>query len=137
MSTSPVKPSGAAQIVVGAPDAERLLLQSRFVTSQLEAEVLRGLELRVRSARVLDPSEVPPDLVTMNSRVLLRDLENGRQSIFTLVFPPGANTRKRRVSVLTPLGAALLGARPGQRVGSAFVVEAILYQPEAHGDYYG
>lgn len=126
------------------PDAERLLIQSGFVTSQLEAELLSELEARVRQGALLDPADAPPDLVTMNSRLLLRDVDTGQHITVTLVFPSCANQRKGRISVLTPLGSMLLGARLGQTLTSPIsgtvatvIVESILYQPEAAGDYYG
>lgn len=142
MSTSIV--SSPTQISISVPDAERLLLQSRFVRNQLEAVVLRDLESLVSNATTLDPSAVPPDLVTMNSQVVLREVDSGRQMIFTLVFPSRANPRMGMVSILTPLGLILLGARIGQQLTcpisgaiATVLVEAILHQPEASGDYYG
>jgi regulator of nucleoside diphosphate kinase len=126
------------------PDAERLLIQSRFVRSQLEAELLSGLESRIRQATLLDPACVPPDLVTMNSRLLLRVLDTGHRMTVTLVFPSCANLRTGRISVLMPFGFMLLGARPGRPLtcpisGSpaGVIVDRILYQPEAAGNYYG
>lgn len=140
----------AVESFVGAPfcvsvaDAERLSLQSRFVRNQVDALFLEDLLTRLRSATVLQPPDVPPDLVTMNSQVVLRDLDTGRRSTWTLAFPANANPRKGRISVLTPLGSLLLGARTGQQLtcplaGSVATVEveAILHQPEAAGDYYG
>ncbi|MCL5743841.1 MAG: GreA/GreB family elongation factor [Acidobacteria bacterium] len=134
----------AGGFLVTVPDAERLLLQSRFVKNQVEAGILDELESRIRQATLLDPSTAPPDLVTMNSTVALRDLDTGRQYSFTIVFPSCANWRKGRVSVLTPLGSILLGARTGQTLTcpilgliATVMVEAILHQPEAAGDYYG
>jgi regulator of nucleoside diphosphate kinase len=80
----------------------------------------------------------------MNSRVVLRNVDTGQQHVFTVVFPSCANTRRGRISVLTPLGSMLLGARTGQTltcpisgVIANVVVDAILHQPEAAGDYYG
>lgn len=129
---------------ISVPDAERLLLQSRFVRNQFEAAMLSDLEASIRTATLLDPSNVPPDLVTMNSQVVLRDVGSGCQTIFTLVFPSCANARKGKVSILSPLGSMLLGAQTGQiltcpisGVITTVVVEAILHQPEAAGDYYG
>lgn len=126
------------------PDAERLLLQSGFVRNQLEAQLLRELEARVRQATLLDPADVPPDLVTMNSRVLLRESDTGRHMTVTLVFPSCANQRKGKISVLAPLGPMLLGLRLGQTLTcpvsgtlATVIVESILYQPEAAGEYYG
>jgi regulator of nucleoside diphosphate kinase len=126
------------------PDAERLQIQSGFVRNQLEAELLCDLESRISQATLLDPADVPPDLVTMNSRLLLRDVETGHPMTVTLVFPTCANPRKGRISVLAPLGSMLLGARLGQTLTSPIsgqlatvIVESILYQPEAADDYYG
>lgn len=134
----------AEPLLITIPDAERLALQSRFVRNQPEAEILSEIEARIRRATLLEPSAVPADLVTMNSRVALRDVETGRQHVFTLVFPSCANSRKGQVSVLTPIGSILLGARAGQILTcpiagaiATVVVETILRQPEAAGDYYG
>ncbi len=129
---------------ISVPDAERLLLQTRFVRNQVEAAILSDLESRIRTAKLLDPSAVPPDLVTMNSQIVLRDVDSGCQTIFTLAFPSCANARKGMISILTLLGSILLGVRIGEvltcLVSGAVrtvVVEAILHQPEAAGDYYG
>ena len=132
------------RFLITVPDAERLLIQSRFVKNQFEAEILNDLEARIQGATPVDPSVAPPDLVTMNSKVILRDVEAGGQYVFTVVFPSCANSRKGRVSVLTPLGSILLGARTGQTLTcpisgliATVAVEAILHQPEAAGDFYG
>lgn len=131
-------------LILSIPDAERLLLQSRFVRNQVEAEILSDIEDRIRRATVLEPSAVPRDLVTINSRVVLREVNTCRQHLIVLAFPSCADSRKGRVSVLTPLGSILLGARVGQTLTcpisgllTTVVVNAILRQPEAAGDYYG
>jgi regulator of nucleoside diphosphate kinase len=131
-------------LFISIPDAERLLLQTRFVRNRFEAEILSDLEARIRTTELLNPSAVPPDLVTMNSRVVLRDLKNGCRTTLTLVFPCCANAAKDKLSILTPLGSILLGARTGQELTCPIsgevrtvVIEAILHQPEAAGDYYG
>jgi regulator of nucleoside diphosphate kinase len=134
----------SAPFVISLPDAERLALQSRFVKNQLEAEILSDIEARIERAALLEPDAVPPDLVTMNSRVVLRDVDTGRRLVLSVVFSCCANSRKDRISVLTPLGSILLGARAGQTLvgpvsgtSITFVVEVILHQPEAAGDYFG
>ncbi|MEO8341689.1 MAG: GreA/GreB family elongation factor [Nitrospirota bacterium] len=139
-----VSPDSDVPFLVSLPDAERLMLQSRFVRNQFEAVMLSDLEASIRTAKLLDPSAVPPYLVTMNSRVVLRDVGSGCQRIFTLVFPSCANARAGKVSILSTLGSILLGARTGQKLTcpisglvATVVVEAILHQPEAAGDYYG
>ncbi len=91
-------------------------------------------------AIVVGAEEVPPDVVTMNSRIRLKD---GRRSwTMTLVFPENADPEEDRLSVLAPLGAAILGCRVGQQVtfrvpGGAersCEILSVLYQPEAAGD---
>ena len=136
--------STSAPLLISVPDAERLMLQSRFVRNQFEAEILGDLETRIRAANLLDPFAVPPNLVTMNSQVILRDVDTGRQYILTVVLPTRANLRKGRISVLTPLGSTLLGARSGQTLScpisgriATVAVESILHQPEAAGNFYG
>jgi len=92
-------------------------------------------------ARVVDPLTMTADVVTMRSRVRLRDA-GGTERVVTLVYPSEADAAVGLVSVLTPLGLALLGARLGQwlawregaQLRSASVAE-LLYQPEAAGDF--
>ncbi|MDX9912809.1 MAG: nucleoside diphosphate kinase regulator [Phycisphaerales bacterium] len=101
---------------------------------------LATLARELDQAVVVGPDEVPPDVVTMNSRARLRD---GRRTwTMTLVFPEDANPEEGAISVLAPLGAALLGCRVGQAVrfrvpGGAereCDILSVLYQPEAAGD---
>lgn len=98
------------------------------------------LAAELNRAVVVGPDEVPPDVVTMNSRIRLRD---GRRTwTMTLVFPEKADPEDDRISVLAPLGAAILGCRVGQPVtfrvpGGAersCDILSVLYQPEAAGD---
>jgi regulator of nucleoside diphosphate kinase len=105
------------------------------LTEQLRRELGRG--------QVVPPTRVPGGVVTMNSRVRIRDLGNDRRETYTLVFPHEADITRGLLSVLAPLGTALLGARVddvveletpgGQR---RIKVDKILYQPEAAGDFH-
>lgn len=104
---------------------------------------LRGLQAELEHARVVAPANVPPDVVTMNSKVQLRDLETQEEIVYTLVFPDQANIEQGKISVLAPVGTAMLGHRVGDEfewaVPAGFVrfrVEAVLYQPEAAGHYH-
>lgn len=112
--------------VAGGDDRDRPYL------AVLTAELARAI--------VVGQKEIPPDVVTMNSRVRLRD---GRSTwIMTLVFPESADPEERCVSVLAPLGAAILGCRVGQSVKfrvpggeeRSCDILSVLYQPEAAGD---
>ncbi|MEJ5259695.1 MAG: nucleoside diphosphate kinase regulator [Anaerohalosphaeraceae bacterium] len=106
-------------------------------------EDLQALEGELRRARIVSPQEVPPDVVTMNSKVLLRDIDTSETMIYTLVFPKDADIDNGAVSVLAPVGTAILGYREGDeiqwRVPSGLRrlrIEKVLYQPEAAGDYH-
>ena len=104
---------------------------------------LRGLQAELAHARVVTPADVPPDVITMNSKARLRDLDTGEEMVFTLVFPGNASIEHDRISVVAPIGTAMLGHRVGDEfewevpAGSVRLrVEEVLYQPEAAGDFH-
>ena len=126
------------------PDAERLMLLSQYVNSPIEGQHLLELERKISEAEVCPPEEIPPDVVTMNSKVLVRFLDTGETGVFTLVFPSRTNAQHHRISVLGSFGRALLGASVGDEIEYATgvgvrrcKVERIVFQPEAAGDYFG
>ncbi|MBN1128526.1 MAG: nucleoside diphosphate kinase regulator [Chitinispirillaceae bacterium] len=103
--------------------------------NELEGELDRGV--------VVKPGEIPPDVVTMNSTVHLRDLETKEEITCRLVFPANADADQGCISILAPIGTALLGYRVGDTVEwkvpagmTKLKIEKILYQPEAAGDYH-
>ena len=67
-------------------------------------------------ARVVPDGDVPPHVVTMNTTVRFRDNETGREMVVTLMYPKDAAGRENAVSILTPVGAALLGLSAGQKI---------------------
>jgi len=100
------------------------------------------LERELERAVVVKPDEVPSTIVTMNSEVEVVDLDTGERRSLTLVFPSMAGIESGRVSVLAPLGTALLGSCQGARVTwqtprgeRQLRVESIVYQPEAAGRF--
>ncbi len=104
----------------------------------------RRLEAVLDEADCVDARAVRPDVVTMHSRVLLASPSaDATPAPITLCYPEEADAAQGRISVLSPVGVALLGVRvgaqldvprPDGRHGAGRVVE-ILYQPEASGDY--
>ena len=93
-------------------------------------------------AIIISPKEVPENVITMNSRVLLRDVESGKDMTLWLVFPDKMDAVKNPVSILSPLGTAMIG----YKVGDDFTWESptgkkqievldILYQPERVGNF--
>jgi regulator of nucleoside diphosphate kinase len=100
------------------------------------------LERELERAVVVKPDQVPPTVVTMNSEVEVLDLDSGERRTLTLVFPALAGIEAGRVSVLAPLGTALLGSNQGAGVTwqtprgqRRLRVERIVYQPEAAGRF--
>jgi regulator of nucleoside diphosphate kinase len=94
-------------------------------------------------AHIIEPSEIPEDVVTMNSKILIRDLNHNRTYRVQLVYPEDADPKMNRVSIFSPLAAAILGKKIGDFVvwnsknGTIKIkIECILYQPEAFGDYH-
>lgn len=63
-----------------------------------------------------DEAKAPPDIITMHSRVLMRDLDSGATDTYTLVYPHQSDLTRGRLSVLAPLGTALLGFRQGAQI---------------------
>jgi regulator of nucleoside diphosphate kinase len=104
---------------------------------------LTRLEEELEWAQVVPPREIPGDAVTMNSQVRVKDLDSNQVMVFTLVFPAEADYVRGKLSVLAPIGTALLGYRAGETVAwevpggvRRLKIEQVLYQPEAAGDYH-
>ena len=132
-------------IYVTAPDLKRLLdlvytnIQVELNHKKLYEDLLNELHRAV----IVEPTAVPADVITMNSRARLRDLDDGEIMEYTLVFPNDADIETGRVSVLAPIGTALIGYRAGDIIEwpvpegvRRLMVEAVLYQPEASGDFH-
>jgi len=83
----------------------KLSERGRVEMSSLAAELAR--------AEIVDADEIPPDVITMNSRAELLDLGTGERMEFTLAFPIDADIEANKISILAPLGTAMLGYRVG------------------------
>ncbi|WHZ16524.1 MAG: Regulator of nucleoside diphosphate kinase [Nitrospira sp.] len=121
----------------------RDVLKVRLNAKVRDRDHLDSLENELDRAHVVDPSAIPHDVVTMNSQVRIEDVDTGMENIYTLVFPSEASIAEKKISVLAPIGTALLGCRAGGTVdwpvpaGSRTVrIRDVLYQPEAAGDYH-
>ncbi|HET6676394.1 MAG TPA: nucleoside diphosphate kinase regulator [Nitrospiraceae bacterium] len=102
------------------------------------------LEQTLDHAQVVEPTAVPETVVTMNSTARVLDMATGQERVCTVVFPKDANLEENRISVLAPLGTAMLGCQVGDVIewrppGGAREVRILemLYQPEAAGHYHG
>ncbi len=98
-----------------------------------------ALNLEIDKAKIIDGMQLPKDVVSMNSKVLI-DMSNSEEEI-TLVYPQEADLTENRISVLSPIGTAILGYREGDRIDwvvpsgkTEIHIKKVLYQPEAEGD---
>lgn len=104
------------RIYVSETDHERLRALVEQHQEGRDAAAAERLDAELdRAVRVPD-GQVPPDVVTMNSRVVYEDGATGRLREVTLVYPTAADLREGRLSVLAPVGAALLGLSAGQSI---------------------
>lgn len=125
-------------------DLERLQRVLDLHGDDSHAEHAEALEWKLSKALVTCPEAVPPELVTMNSTVLFEDEGKGEFQQVTLCYPKDARSAPGRVSVLAPVGVALLGLSAGQRVEldvpgghkRRLRVVAVPYQPEAAGHFH-
>lgn len=92
---------------------------------------------------LLDPEKIPSDVVTMNTKVRFIDINESEEFVYTIVYPEDADLTHGKLSVLAPIGTALLGYREGSELVwnvpaglKSFRIDKILYQPEANGDYH-
>jgi len=103
---------------------------------------LRELKDELDKGEVVDSRDIPNNIITMNSKVRLRDINTQKEMICWLVFPDDSNADQGKISILAPIGTALLGYKIGDIIEwkvpaglTKLKVEEILYQPEAAGDY--
>jgi regulator of nucleoside diphosphate kinase len=106
------------RIVMSRQDANRLrsLVAAERARRGQSREHLADLEHELDRARVVEGELLPGDRVAVNSMVRVRDLDSDVAHSYTLVWPSQADAAKRRISVLAPMGTALLGCRAGDRV---------------------
>ncbi|MBE0564512.1 MAG: nucleoside diphosphate kinase regulator [Krumholzibacteria bacterium] len=121
---------------------EGLIAAARESGSQDRKELAPLIE-ELSKGEVVPPRDVPPDVVTMNSKVVLRDLATSEEMTYVLVFPGDVDVEAGAISVLAPVGTAILGYAKGDTVewpvpaGTRRLrIEDVLYQPEAAGDYH-
>lgn len=102
------------------------------------------LATALRSAVIVPPDRIPADVVTMRSRLTLKDIESGRRREVVLVYPEEERLHDGRVSVLSPVGMALLGLSAGALLAwtlpsgrtAVLRIESVQYQPEAAAEFH-
>jgi regulator of nucleoside diphosphate kinase len=144
----PHAPTGKVSAMEILVHTERTLTEldhARLARLQRDAvhDAAVELEALLSGADLVDARKVSPDIVTMYSQVLIADPRDGKRTTLTLVYPSDAEPASGFVSVLSPVGTSLLGLRVGEiarwqsPLGEPMQAEvvALLFQPEASGDY--
>ncbi len=113
----------------------------------LKTEELKNLSFlgaEIKRAELVSAEQIAPDFVTMNTQMEIVDLDTGKPMVVKLVYPKDADFRIGNISVLSPLGAALLGYKAGSVISfevpkgiKRMEIRRILYQPEANGEFSG
>jgi len=127
-------------------DVKRLKGLIKFAEERWDKRVLRylrELDEELDRADIVKAEEIPTDVITMNSSFRVHDMDSGEESVYTLVFPANADSANGKISILAPVGTAMLGYRVGDTVEwevpgglKRLKIEEIVYQPEAEGNYH-
>jgi regulator of nucleoside diphosphate kinase len=129
-------------ITVTEPDADRLLALSRQIRPR-QPGIAAMLEAEVGRAAIVAPDQMPPDIVTMHSHAVFAYAHSQRSHWLTLVYPGEADLDLAKISIATPVGAALIGLRAGDSIGwtlasgepRRIMLREVAYQPERCGRY--
>lgn len=128
------------KVILSSLDAERLekLLESTPAKSFPGKD---DLETELSRAQIVEPEDMPPNVVTMHSTVRFRVESSAEEFCLTLVYPGEVDASGTKISILAPVGSALLGLSQGDEIewpkpggGSMRVrIEEVTYQPERSG----
>ncbi len=132
-----------AKVVISSLDAERL---ERIIDALPTSAYAVGekLEEELARAKIVEPKQIPPTVVTMNSTVRFKVDSSNEEFTMTLVYPKDVDVAQNKISILAPVGSAMLGLAQGAElewpkpgVGMLKVqIEEVTYQPERAGDYH-
>jgi regulator of nucleoside diphosphate kinase len=136
----------AKEMTIYTTDIDRqrlghLIERVRNQGDRAQLAYVKQLEEKLEFSEAVASQAIPSNVVTMRSKVSLKDLDTGKQQVYSIVFPVEADTDEGKLSILAPLATALLGFKCGDTVEvqapsrlRRLKIEEILYQPESAGD---
>ncbi len=132
------------RMLITTNDYQRLMGLIEFAALKKKMpEIVTRLVDRFNGAKMVSQEKIANGVVTMNSRVLFKEVSSGREAEITITYPQEADNREKKVSVFSPIGVALLGRQVGDMVSwkvpngvGEFEIIKVTYQPEAVGHYY-
>lgn len=131
------------KMVITTNDYQRLVDLIEFESLQTKMpDMVSRLQEALLNAKKLPQENISRNVITMNSRVLLKDISSEREAELCITYPQDADNRERRISVVSLIGIALLGKQVGDVVSwktpvgnSQFEILQVTFQPEAVGNY--
>ena len=134
--------SAPPKLVVSSLDVERL--ENLLDSLPAQAPGKKELEAELARSEVVAPEAVPPNVVTMNSTVRFRVTSSEESFCLTLVYPKDMDDSGEKISIMAPVGSALLGLAEGDEIewpkpGGSLQrvhIDAVTYQPERAGVLY-
>lgn len=105
-------------IILRQDDYETLIsyLKNTMYVTSLDAQNVQDLKAELRKARLVSRESFPEDVIRLNSRIKIKDAGKNNVMELILVMPDKADLRQKRISVMAPVGTALIGFRKGQKV---------------------
>ena len=132
------------RIVMSKLDYARILkcIQDGKDKKTINSTEAENLLNELHAAKVVEPCEIPVDIVTMNSIVKIRFLKTNKELKFQIVYPDQANIKENKISIFSPVATALIGYKVSDEIEwvvpsgmTRIRIEEIIYQPEAEGNY--
>ena len=133
-----------SRIIMNSLDYTRIMKCIDDAKSQktISADEAEKLISELNSAKIVEPHEVPVDIVTMNSIVKVSFLNSKIELQFRIVYPDEANFKENKISIFSPVATALIGYKESDEIEwmvpsgmTKIRIDKIIYQPEAAGDY--
>lgn len=133
------------QIILSRLDYSRIqnYINDAHRVGSINVSEAKNLISELNGAKIVEPEEIPGNVVTMNSIVKISFIESGKQIQFQIVYPAQANLRENKISIFSPIATALIGYAIGNEIEwivptgpTKIRIDDIIYQPEAAGDYH-
>ena len=116
------------------------LLNNYKIKNQAEGEYIENLKQQILKCKPVDAKKIKDNIVTINTRLVLKNIGNGSQKEYLLALPDESNCKCEKLSILSIIGSQVLGNKIGAIVKENlesekyYLIERIIYQPEAAGD---
>jgi regulator of nucleoside diphosphate kinase len=131
-------------MILNDKDYNRIIEQiKRSRINAIAGTNIKVLAGGLKEAKVIHTNQTPPNLITMNSKVLIRRMDNNQYIEMSVVYHDNADSKHKKISVFAPIGIAMLGSKESETVNCQlpngnvhYKICKVLYQPEAAGDHH-